>query len=97
MIPHDSINPLALLEAVRLRRDYKETFGSPHGERVLAHILRISGATVPRFTTDADQLRWNEAQRHFALSIFRQVHSSMDTLPDYITEELKRSEEQHKQ
>lgn len=85
-----------LLARRQLTRDYKETFGTPHGQRVLRHILSISGATRPRFTTDADQLRWNEAQRHFALSIFRQVASS-DDLPDFITEELKNTEEQAKQ
>jgi hypothetical protein len=89
-----TFDPAVLLERIRLKRDYQETFGTPHGERVLKHLLSISGATRPKFTTDADQLRWNEAQRHFALSIFRQVHASMDTLPDYITEELKRSENQ---
>ena len=87
-------NPLRHLERIRLKRDYIETFSSPHGERVLRHLLSVSGATRPKFTTSSDQLRWNEAQRHFALSIFRQVHASMDTLPDYITEELKRSEEE---
>lgn len=88
----DHLNPFLLLERIKLQRDYKETFGTPHGERVLKHILALSGATRPKFTTDADQLRWNEAQRHFALSIHRQVHASTDILPDYITEELKRTE-----
>jgi hypothetical protein len=83
-----------LRERLALRRDYKETFGTPHGQRVLAHILRASGATAPKLTTDADQLRWNEAQRHFALSIFRQVHSSLDKLPDLIAEEITKQEEQ---
>lgn len=87
--------PFDPLARIKLRRDYKETFETPHGKRVLAHLLKVSGATAPRFTADADQLRWNEAQRHFALSIFRQVHSSMDTLPDYITEELKKSESEN--
>lgn len=91
-----NLNPKVLLERIQIKRDYKETFGTPHGQRVLRHILSISGATRPKFTTDADQLRWNEAQRHFALSIFRQVASS-DDLPDCLTEELQRTEQQHKQ
>lgn len=91
-----AFDPFRVLERVKLKRDYEETFGTPHGQRVLAHILRISGATAPKFTSDADQLRWNEAQRHFALSIFRQVHASTDNLPDYITEELKRTEQEQK-
>ena len=87
---------LDLFVRAQLKRDYKETFESPHGKRVLQHILRVSGATAPRFTSDADTLRWNEAQRHLALSIFRQVHSSLDQLPDYIAEELKRTEAESK-
>lgn len=83
---------IGIIERIRLVRDYKETFGTPHGERVLRHILSVSGATRPKFTTDPDQLRWNEAQRHLALSIFRQVHSSMDNLPDFITEEMQKAE-----
>lgn len=87
-----NLNPTTLWDRLKLKRDYQETFGTPHGERVLAHILKVSGATAPKFTSDPEMLRWNEAQRHFALSIFRQVHSSMDKLPDYLTEELKRIE-----
>lgn len=88
-----TFDPAILLERRRLKRDYQETFSTPHGQRVLAHILRISGATSPRFTTDSDQLRWNEAQRHLALSIFKQVHSSLDPLPDHIEEEINRAEQ----
>lgn len=90
------VNPLTLLTRAQLQRDYKETFETPHGKRVLLHILRVSGATAPKFTSDTETLRWNEAQRHLALSIFRQVHSSLDSLPDYIAEELKRTEEESK-
>lgn len=90
------LNPQRILERIQLKRDYEETFGTPHGERVLKHILRVAGVTTMRFSSEAETLRWNEAQRHFALSIFRQVHSSMDNLPDYITEELKRTEEEQK-
>ncbi len=84
-----------ILERIQLSRDYRETFESPHGKRVLLHLLKISGATAPRFTTDPQQLLWNEAQRHLALSIFRQARSSLD-LPEYLEEELKRTEEQQK-
>lgn len=76
----------------QLKRDYQETFNTPHGTRVLRHLLAVSGVTKPKFATDADQLRWNEAQRHFALSIFRQVHASTDQLPDFITEEMQKTE-----
>lgn len=88
-----NFSPSVIFERLRIKRDYQETFCTPHGKRVLAHILRASGATAPKFTTDSDQLRWNEAQRHLALSIFRQVHSSLDNLPDLIAEEITKQEE----
>lgn len=87
-----NLDPRILLRRTALTRDYKETFGSPHGQRVLAHILRVSGVTAPKFSLEPNQLLWNEAQRHFALSIFRQVHSSLDKLPDHIEEELSNTE-----
>lgn len=86
---------LSRISAARdLKRDYMETFETPHGKRVLKHLLKVSGVTQPRFSKDADEIRWNEAQRHFVLSIFNQVHGSMDKLPDYLTEQLKENEVQ---
>ena len=87
-----NLNPATLWDRIKLKRDYQETFGTPHGKRVLAHILKVSGATAPKFTSNSEMLRWHEAQRHLALSIFRQVHSSLDKLPDLLAEELKRIE-----
>jgi len=83
-----------MLDRIHTKRDYMETFGTPHGDRVLRHIMKTAGATHPKFTTDAQQLLWNEAQRHFAMSIFRQVHGSMDKMPDYLTEQLKQTEQE---
>lgn len=90
------LTPRQIIERLQIQRDYKTTFSTDSGKRVLAHLLKLSGATHPKFTTDADQLRWNEAQRHFAMSIFRQVHSS-DQLPDYLVEELNRQEQEQKE
>jgi len=86
-----------LTDHLQLSRDYREVFGTEHGKRVLNHILRVSGATSMRFTTEAERLIWNEAQRHLALSIFRRVHTSLDKLPDYIQEEIRRTEEEKKE
>ena len=83
-----------LLARIYRKREYMKVFGTPEGKRVLAHILSVSGVTHPRFHTDPMQTAHNEGQRHLAMSIFRQVHSSMDKLPDYITEEMQRLEKE---
>lgn len=84
-----------LLARIYRKRDYMKTFTeTPEGVRVLKHILSVAGATRPRFHSDPMQTAYNEGQRNLAMSIFRQVHSSMDKLPDYITEEMQRIEKE---
>ena len=82
-----------LHKRIQIKRAYSKVFSGPDGKLVLEHILSVSGATSPKFSTDKDQLLWNEAQRHFALSIFRQVHSS-DQLPEHMLEELNNQEKE---
>lgn len=76
---------------------YMECFSTPAGKVVLEHLLKTSGATQPKLSMDADQIRWNEAQRHFALSIFKMVHGSLDKLPDYLVEQLRQTENENVQ
>ncbi len=87
------MTPKQIYDRLQIKRDYRTIFETDAGRRVLAHLLRVSGVTRPKFTTDADQLRWNEAQRHFALSIFQQVHSS-DQLEHFMIEELNKQQEE---
>jgi hypothetical protein len=82
-----------LLERLRLKRDYAETFGTPHGRRVLADILRRSGVTFPRFEADQEKARLMEGHRHLAHSIYRMVHSSDEPLLKLISEEQRRNTE----
>lgn len=85
------------LKKVELKRDYVETFSTPHGQRVLAHILEVSGVTRPRFTSDNEMTRINEGERRLAHSIYRQVHSSMDELLKLLAEQVELSEEEKNQ
>lgn len=82
------------LERITLKRDYHTVFTTPEGQHVLSHLLEVSGATRPKFTLDPNEMLWNEAQRHFALSIYRQVHGSTDQLTTHITEQLRKQEEE---
>jgi hypothetical protein len=90
----ENYNPLYRLE---LKRDYMDTFSTPHGKRVLAHILSVAGVTRPRFTADNELTRINEGERRLAMSIFRFVHDSTDELVNLMVEETKRREAQQKQ
>lgn len=69
-----------LLGKVDRKRDYEETFSTPHGKRVLEDIMAAAGIFRPAFTTDKDELLVIEGQKRLALSIYKQVHSSMDPL-----------------
>ena len=83
-------------ERLSLRRDYKTTFETPEGQRVLAHILRTAGVTRPRFTTNIETTRINEGERRLAMSIFNEVHSSTDALISQMQDEITRQEEENK-
>lgn len=95
-------NPLKMIQEklqarLTLKRDYIETFSTPHGKRVLADILAQAGVTRPRFNADPAITQFYEGHRHLAMSIFRQVHTSVDTLTGLLQEETKRTDEQNTQ
>jgi hypothetical protein len=77
----------SLFRSLRLKRDYKEVFGTAQGQRVLADILRRAGVTHPQFDTDPEKARFLEGHRHLAHSIYRMVHSSDEPLLKLIAEE----------
>lgn len=81
-----------LLKRFDLKRDYQETFSTPHGKRVLDDIMKVSGVTKSSFTTDGNELLVVEGQRRLALSIYKQVHSSMDPLINAMKEEQNNTE-----
>lgn len=58
----------------RMRQDYKTTFGSPHGERVLADLARVCGATVTTFRTNPFEMARNEGMR----GVFLYVQGLLD-------------------
>lgn len=80
-------------ERLELRRAYKETFQTPHGQLVLAHILRTAGVTLPRFTTNIEQTRINEGERRLAVGIFNEVYSSETKLISQLQDEITKQEE----
>ena len=79
-------------ERLQLRRDYMTVFGTAEGQRVLSHILAVSGVTDPRFNSDPMTTAFNEGQRHLGMSIYRYVHTSTDMLQKLAVEEMRRRE-----
>jgi hypothetical protein len=92
------MNPLKYFQRRKsIKDDYVETFSTPHGQRVLNHILRQAGVTDPRFHSDPATTQFYEGHRHLAMSIFRQVHSSPEHLTGLISGEIKRREIENKE
>lgn len=81
-----------LFLSLKLKHDYQETFGTVHGKRVLADIMRRSGVTRPQFEADPEKARFLEGHRHLAHSIFRMVHSSDEPLLKLISEEQNKQD-----
>ena len=76
-------------ERLQLNQDYRETFSTPNGERVLKHILSSGGVTRPRFSASNELTRINEGERRLAFSIYRMAKATgTKELPDYIDGEL---------
>lgn len=81
-----------LIAKLTLKRDYKETFETPHGQRVLSHILRAAGVTRPISSSDIQQTWINEGARRLAMSIFDTVSTSETALLQQMKEELEKQE-----
>lgn len=82
----------SLFASLHLKHDYKEVFSTPHGQRVLADIMRRAGVTRPQFESDPEKARLLEGHRHLAHSIYRMVHSSDEPLLKLITEEQNKQD-----
>ena len=94
------MNPLLVLkqqaEKRKLQLAYHETFATTHGQLVLKDILFRAGVTNLGIHGDPNTLLMQEGMRRLALSIFRQVHTSIDALPAIMVDELHRLEENQK-
>lgn len=70
-----------IIEALRKRRDlakdYELTFNTPHGMRVLSHLFREAGITVPRMTTDHEEMLVDKGMQRIVWSIHRTANSAI--------------------
>lgn len=68
--------------------DYKSTFDSPHGRKVLYHMAKtcfVMSTTVPR-DFDKDKMLFREGQRSVILSIMKNVNMNLEQLEKLIKE-----------
>lgn len=68
--------------------DYKSTFDSPHGKKVLYHLAKacyVMSTTVPR-TFDKDMMLFREGQRSVVLNIMKNVNMNLEQLEKLIRE-----------
>lgn len=95
-------NPIQRLrEKLDLKRAYMDVFSgassADQGQQVLRDILSRAGVTRPNFTSDPNLMQHNEGMRRLAMSIFRQVYTSMDQLPALLVEEMQKLEQEKKE
>lgn len=77
-----------------LRADYRETFSSPSGKRVLSHLGRLCKVADATFTPDERRATWNESRRALWLQIVKTLTTNEEDLLAEI-ERLQDSKNEH--
>lgn len=74
---------------INLHSDYKRTFNTPEGQRVLRHLMKVGKVTKPVAHPDRDQSLRNEGAQHLVLSILNFVSRSPDEIADTTNQSIK--------
>lgn len=79
----------SLRKRINLAESYQSVFGTPDGQRVLAHIMRVAHCHESNFVQgDPHGTSFREGQRHLALSIARMVNRDTTELIKLIEQGL---------
>lgn len=82
-----------IADMLHRHEDYKSTFDTPHGERVLRHLMRVSGVTGSSFVAgDPHATAFKEGQRHIVMSILKFTKKDTEALIKQIEEGLEPDE-----
>lgn len=66
---------------INRHENYQAVFGSPQGQQVLAHLIKVSGVTSSNFVAgDPTATAFKEGQRHLVLSILKCVNRDTQEL-----------------
>lgn len=79
-----------LRELVGRNEDFQTTFDTPQGRRVLAYLMRVSGATSSNFVAgDPHATAFKEGQRHIVMTILKAVNRDTSELIKQIEQGLQ--------
>ena len=68
---------------------YQETFDTPQGRKVLAHLMKVSGVTSNNFVSgDPHATSFNEGKRYIVMTILRAVNRDTTELIKQIEQGL---------
>lgn len=77
----------------KLHRDYDLTFNTPHGRRVLHHLMRTGKVVTPVADPDPNQSLRNEGMQHLVLSILRFLKKRPDQIAETTEEAIQKEYE----
>lgn len=76
-------------DKLNLKASYEKVFCNGDGERVLRHLLKVSGLISPEIITDTNLLLVRQGQQHIVLTILKTINKDNSELIEQITESMK--------
>jgi hypothetical protein len=82
-----------IADMLHRHEDYVSTFETPQGQRVLRHLMRVSGVTGSNFVAgDPHTTAFKEGQRHIVMSILKFTKKDTEALIKQIEQGLENDE-----
>ena len=69
--------------------DYQKTFNTPHGKRVLRHLMKVHGFMNAVFVPDALAMSYNEGARNVVVQILQKIRMDLVSLENEIIEQRR--------
>lgn len=76
-------------ELLQRKSDFRATFETEAGKRVLAYLMKISGIPKTATSADAQQLLIQEGQQHIVYSILKILNTDQQELLNRIEEQYE--------
>lgn len=76
-------------ELLQRKRDFKNTFETESGKRVLAYLMKISGIPKKQTVADASHLLIQEGQQHIVYSILKILNTDQQDILAKIEEQYE--------